>query len=324
MVKDAVLALLEQSRGKVISGSVLAQQLQVSRTAVWKAIERLRQQGISIEASPGGGYCLRQEDDTLTVSAIKSILHTKQIGRQIVIIPQTDSTNALLKREYADHAHGFTLIAEAQTAGRGRLGRSFCSPAGQGLYCSILLRLALPLAQLHFITIAAAVAVCNTITKACGFTPQIKWVNDILHQNKKLCGILTEASIEGETGQVAYTVLGIGINVCGSENFPEELRDIAGTLADFTQTPPRRAVLAATLLCEVEACCTLLLENRHDELLDAYRAHSCVLGQKIRVLGDGTPYDAVAGQINKQGHLCVRKPDGTQHILSAGEISVRL
>lgn len=322
-VKDYVLQALEQARGALLSGEALAEQLGVSRAAVWKAIRALRDSGIQIDAAPGGGYRLLPSDDSLTEAGLRALLTTRQLGCEIKIVPSISSTNTVLKQSYMDQPHGFCLLAEAQTGGRGRLGRAFASPAGTGLYLSLLLRPTLALSKLHFLTIAAAVAVCRAIEQTAGFSPSIKWVNDVLQNGKKLCGILTEAVIEGESGTVGAVVVGIGINLRPNPAWPDEVRAVAGALSDFG-TPPRRAVLAAALLGALEQA-LLLLENGngHALLLD-YRARLCCIGQRITVIGASERYEADCVALDDDGHLRIRGGDGQEHTLSTGEISIRL
>ena len=205
-VKDAVLQALEQARGERLSGGRLAAQLGVSRAAVHKAIGALRSGGLAIDGVPGEGYRLSSEDDSLTTAGVAALLDTDCIGRDLLVVPSLTSTNTVLKERYLNHPHGFVLLAEEQTGGRGRLGRSFASPAGTGIYLTILLHPTLPIQHIQFVTIAAAVAVAEAIGQTAGFDPQIKWVNDVLMQGRKLCGILTEAMIEGETGTVSSLI----------------------------------------------------------------------------------------------------------------------
>lgn len=324
-VRDGILAALEQRRGEYISGEALAGQLGVSRAAIWKAIDRLRADGLHIDAAPGEGYRLQPDDDSLTAAAVQAGLQTTALGRALLCVPETDSTNTLLKRSYPTAPHGFTVIAEHQTAGRGRLGRSFSSPPGGGLYMSILLRPALPLDQLNYLTIAAAVAVCRAIAQTCGFAPGIKWVNDVLMDGRKLCGILTEASIEGETGAVDFAVLGIGVNLrLQYDTLPDEVRAVAGCLADFCRTPPRRAILATAILNALEQCYLSLCADGAGPLIAAYRELLCIRGKTIRVLAPEGSYTAVADDIDDCGHLLIRLADGSLRTLSTGEVSIRL
>lgn len=326
MVKDEVLRALERNRGTRFSGGRLAQELGVSRAAVWKAIEALRADGLTIESTPGGGYCLSAEDDSLTTAGVAALLETEVLGRDLLVVPETGSTNTTIKQEYAaTRAEGFTLIAEQQTSGRGRLGRTFCSPPGGGLYMSLLLRPRLPLDHLNFLTIAAAVAVCRAIESTAGFRPGIKWVNDVLMDGKKLCGILTEAAIEGETGAIDYAVLGIGVNLrLDRAALPDEVRAVAGALSDFTDTVPRRAALAAVLLRELERVYRLLNAGDTAAVVEEYRALLCCLDRPVRVVSPVGSYDAVCRGVNDQGNLIVERPDGTCDTLSSGEISIRL
>ncbi|MDY3617860.1 biotin--[acetyl-CoA-carboxylase] ligase [Agathobaculum sp.] len=321
-VKDAVLQALENARGARISGGALAASLGVSRAAVWKAIDALRAEGLSIDAVPGEGYRLASDDDSLTAAGISALLTTRAFGRELLVVPSLSSTNTVLKQDYLDKPHGFALLAEAQTGGRGRLGRSFASPAGTGLYISLLLHPSFALSQLQFVTIAAAVAVCEAIEQTAGFSPQIKWVNDVLRDGKKLCGILTEAIIEGETGAVGAAVVGIGINLRGNPEWPDEVRKVAGALSDFG-TPPRRAALAAALLKTFEDAYALLEQGRADMLLEAYRSRLCCIGRPVTVTGPTGSYQAQCTGLDKSGHLLVQTGDGQTRTLSSGEISIR-
>ena len=231
-VKDAVLQALEQARGTRLSGGRLAEQLGVSRAAVHKAIAALRESGLAIDAVTGEGYRLASDDDSLTAAGIDALLDTAVIGREILVEPSLASSNTTMKEQYLGRRHGFTLFAEEQTGGRGRLGRTFVSPADTGVYMTILLHPTLPLSHLSFVTISAAIAVVRAIEQTAGFTPQIKWVNDVLMNGRKLCGILTEATIEGETGTVSSLVVGIGINLQPNPAWPEEVQAVAGAISE--------------------------------------------------------------------------------------------
>lgn len=323
-VKDKVLRALEENRGALISGGALSEALGVSRTAVWKAIDSLRADGLEIDSVPGEGYRLRESDDSLTADGVSALLQTELLGRDLLVLPEVTSTNTVMKREYAAHRpEGFALIAARQTAGRGRLGRSFLSPDG-GLYLTVLLRPKLPLARLNFLTIAAAVAVCRAIEDTCGFQPQIKWVNDVLQNGKKLCGILTEASIEGETGALDFVIVGIGVNLRFDPAAAPELSGIAGGLSDFTDRVPRRAALAAAVLTRLEEQYVHLRTGDTQPVIEAYRAHLCCVGRQITVLENGVGTPALCTGVNDEGHLLVTMEDGTARELQSGEISIRL
>lgn len=322
-VKESVLKELETHRGTMVSGAALSEQLGVSRTAVWKAIAALRSEGLEIDSLSGGGYRLRPGDDSLTADGVQALLHTSLLGRELLVLPEVSSTNTVLKQEYSSKQEGFTLLALRQSGGRGRLGRSFASPEG-GLYLTMLLRPSIGLGDLQFLTIAAAVAVCRAIEDTCGFQPGIKWVNDVLMEGKKLCGILTEASIVGETGALDYVVVGIGVNLrLPMEELPE-LAGIVGSLRDFSETVPRRAELAAAVLTHFEKLYLRLKERDTAPLIAAYRQRLCCTGKQILVVENGTEEPAVCDGVSDEGHLLVTMRDGRKRELQTGEISIRV
>ena len=321
-VKDSVLQALEQARGERLSGGRLAAQLGVSRAAVHKAIGALRSDGLAIDGVPGEGYRLSSEDDSLTTAGVAALLDTDFVGRDMLVVPSLTSTNTVLKERYLDHPHGFVLLAEEQTGGRGRLGRSFASPAGTGIYLTILLHPTLPIQHIQFVTIAAAVAVAEAIGQTAGFDPQIKWVNDVLMDSRKLCGILTEAMIEGETGTVSSLIAGIGVNLRPNPAWPNEVRTVAGALSEFGKVP-RRAELAAAILSRFERAYSLLEQGQQAELLARYRSRLCCIGREITVIGPAAKYEALCTGLDENGHLLVRDKSGQEHTLSSGEISIR-
>ena len=321
-VKDAVLQALERARGERLSGGRLAQQLGVSRAAVHKAIAALRAGGMAIDGVPGEGYRLAAADDSLTAAGVQALLDTRCIGRDMAVAPSLTSTNTVIKERYLDRPHGFVLLAEQQTGGRGRLGRTFASPAQTGVYQTILLHPTLPLAHIQLATIAAAVSVAEAVEQTAGFAPQIKWVNDVLHEGRKLAGILTEATIEGESGAVSALLVGIGVNLRPNPAWPDDVRAVAGALGEFGRVP-RRAELAAAVLNRFERAYALLEQGRADELLHAYRSRLCCLGKPIRVISPAGTYPADCVGLDDSGHLLVRDADGRTRTLSSGEISIR-
>lgn len=324
MVRDDVLKVLEQHRGELVSGGALARELNVSRTAVWKAITSLRADGFPIDSVSGGGYRLSTDSDGLSRAGIQLKLRTSCIGRDMDVFSEIDSTNNFLKRNAADLKHGHTAVADCQTAGRGRLGRSFISPSGSGVYLSILLHPNLPLEQINLITVGAAVAACHAIEETASFTPDLKWVNDVLMHGKKLCGILTEASVEAETGQLNYAIVGIGINVrTPAGGLAEEIRDIAGSLEDFAPHPVNRNALVASFLNHMERCFMLISESNTSALMEDYRSYMHFMGEEIRIISGGNVETAKAVSINERGHLIIEQNSETRTVL-AGEISIRL
>lgn len=234
----------------------------------------------------------------------------------ITVYDCIDSTNTALREMAEKGAEEFSvIIASEQTSGRGRMGRSFYSPQGTGLYISILLRPDLPTEKTVLITTSAAVAVCKAIEKTTNKTPQIKWVNDIFIDGKKVCGILTEAVFED--GKIKYAVLGVGINIFAPNGgFPEEIKNIAGAVcSDFKDG--LRELTAAEFLNELS---NIDIEKTSNE----YKKRSLVIGKKITVLSADGPYEAVAEDIDDSCGLIIKKEDGTRKVLSSGEISIRL
>ena len=243
--------------------------------------------------------------------------------QQIHFFDTLDSTNNLAKSMASSGApHGTILIAREQTAGRGRLGRSFSSPDSQGLYLSVLLRHPYPADGLMHLTCAAAVAVCDAVASAAGFRPQIKWTNDLVYNDKKLGGILTELSFH-PSGTLDYAVLGIGMN-CGKNiaAFPAEIRDFVGTVNQFAPTPIPVSALAKEVILALHAMDQTLLTDKKT-ILSRYRANCLTLGKDISIVrGDDVRY-AVAEDIDDNGALIVSFPDGNRETVNAGEVSIR-
>lgn len=235
---------------------------------------------------------------------------------------QTDSTNTRAKALAKDGApHGTVLVAGAQTGGRGRMGRSFLSPAG-GVYLSVILRPACTPDKLMHLTCATAVAGCRAVEKACGFSPDIKWTNDLVVGKKKLGGILTELAVDGN-GNVDHAIVGIGINCCQKEDdFPAEIRHMATSIQAVTGNPCSVAKLTASLieaLWETDGC----LLSEKSEIMDAYRQKCITLGKDISVVSGGSVSYGTALDLDEDGGLLVRFSDGSEKIVASGEVSVR-
>ncbi len=318
--KERLLALLEENRGVPLSGAALAQQLCVSRTAVWKAMQELRQQGHRIDAAQNRGYTLQPESNVLSEQGVRQYL--RHALPRVVVEQTLVSTNLTAKQLAAEGApHGTLVVANSQTGGRGRRGRSFVSPPGTGLYLSMVLRGDLPMNSAVLVTSAAAVAACRAMEKTAGKRLAIKWVNDLYFHGKKCCGILTEAAADMESGGVDHLVVGIGINLYEPEGgWPAELRE--SVTAVFA---PDEAVNR----CRAAAAVADELLELYDALpdasfLDEYRARNIVPGRDILILQNGQSRPAHALSILDDGHLLVRLPDGAQEALSFGEVSIRL
>ena len=320
--KDKVLALLEQHKGSYISGEVIAQQLDITRAAVWRSIQDLRASGHGIEASTKVGYKLQEESDVLSVQGIKSSLHP---GTKINLIfhETIDSTNKEAKRLALEKApNGTVIVAGSQTEGRGRNGKYFYSPPDSGLYLSMLIRPDIGTTMALRITAAAAVAVCRAIETISGKQVGIKWVNDIYYNNKKICGILTEGISGFESGKIESVVVGIGINYKTPQGgFPDDLSNIAGALFNGSIPPQAsRNHLAAAI---IENLLGVLDDLESPVIMDEYRQRSVVLGKQIVVLQGSESYNATAVSIASDGALLVLAEDGSEQQLQSGEISLR-
>lgn len=324
-LSEDVLAFLREDVAVYRSGNEIAARLGVTRNAVWKAIEKLRLEGCAIDAVTNRGYRLIREANRLSVSAIKSFLPTEfQRTFHIVVLPSVDSTNDELRRRAENGApEGTILLAETQTRGRGRLNRSFYSPSGSGIYMSLLLRPSIPAEASLSITTAAAVAAAETIERCCAVDARIKWVNDVFVGGKKVSGILTEASINLETGRLDYAVLGIGINVTEPEGgWPAQLKEIAaGAMKKNSVSPGLRNVVAASLIRRFWSYYETLEAKT---FLEEYRRRSFVLGTTVTVDDGKAQRPAQALAIDDDFRLIVRF-DGEERetALSTGEISIR-
>ncbi|RGX55946.1 biotin--[acetyl-CoA-carboxylase] ligase [Anaerotruncus sp. AF02-27] len=319
--KSEVLSVLESQKGIYISGEALARKLGISRAAVWKAIGELREEGYRITALTRKGYLLENASDLLSAEAVRLFLR-REPGREIICRKLVSSTNQAAKELALSGApDGALLLAEEQSEGRGRRGRGFVSPPGAGIYLSALLRPQLLAADAVLITAAAAVAVCEAVQALCGIDLGIKWVNDLYLGDRKVCGILTEAATDFESGSVEYMVVGIGINfTTRPEDFPEELRTVAGSLFPKGEAPVSRSQLAAEIVNRLEELLPGLPQRR---FLAAYRARSILLGERVEVLRGEKREIARAVAIDDDARLVIQKEDNTTEALRSGEISIR-
>lgn len=242
---------------------------------------------------------------------------------QVLYFKSIDSTNTRAKELARENApHGTVLIADSQSGGRGRLGRSFHSPAGSGIYMSVIIRPKCRPDELMHLTCAAAVAACDAIEKTAGIRPGIKWINDLVWKKQKLAGILTELGL-GTDGSVEYAIIGIGINCCQKEGqFPEDIRKIATSLEIITGENVDRAKVAAGLMVELEKASQGLLCEKA-EMLSRYRADCVTLGQSISLLRGDTVRHGTALDIDEDGGLVVRFDGGHSEVVNSGEVSIR-
>ncbi|MCR4591468.1 MAG: biotin--[acetyl-CoA-carboxylase] ligase [Lachnospiraceae bacterium] len=326
--KEQILEILDKSRDRYLSGSALSRELGLTRAAVWKAVRQLSGEGYEIESSRQG-YRLGGNSDALSEYSLRKYLGEEASLFDLTVFQETGSTNDYLKKQ----APGLTgedspggggkwhaVIASSQTAGRGRKGRSFLSPPGTGVYLSILLRPETDAGTATRITTAAAVAACLAIEENTDEKPVIKWVNDVFIRGKKVCGILTEASLDMESGNIEWAVMGIGFNIYEPEGgFPDELKDIAGAVSGRRENDLRSRI-AAGFLKRFTALC---LDLNNAVFQEEYRKRCFLIGQNINVLSGNSVKPAQALDIDSECHLIVRYEDGTEEALSSGEVSVR-
>jgi len=319
-VKNTLIALLEENKGRFISGEEIADKLNCSRTAVWKAVNQLKDDGYVIESTKNKGYKLSETSDVLSEEAINRYL----IGDLSVnVFQEITSTNDVLKKlAITEHApQGTTIVSDYQTGGKGRLGRSFYSPKGTGLYLSMLLRPNGSVIDNLMLTAQSAVAVYRAIKKVTGIELSIKWVNDLYYNNKKICGILSEGQASMESGRMEYVVVGIGINIYEPDNgFPNDIKDKAGSILGKKSEGKKidRNQLAAEVINEFYC----LANERY--LAEEYISKNMVPGHDILVINGQNIRNAHAAGIRKDGTLEIIEEDGTLNTLVFGEVSVRL
>ena len=311
---ELVLAFLAEAGDEFISGEAISGKLGLTRAAVWKHVEALRAHGYRIDAVPARGYRLAGVPDRLTGLELRPLLNTHDLGQVLHAYEELGSTSDRA-RELAEEGagHGEVVIAEAQTAGRGRRGRTWVSPPRRNLYFSVVLRPELPPARAPELTLVASVALCDALRQA-GVQAEIKWPNDLLVRGRKVAGILLELAAEPD--RVQWVVIGVGVNVnARAEDFPEELRGEATSVLLERGQPAPRALLAAACLTALEAWVDTHAEQGFGPIREAWRQRSCTLGREVTVRSDGRDLAGTAEDIDEQGALLVRTPTGLERVL---------
>ena len=325
MSKENVLKLLRDQT--YVSGEEMANQLGLSRAAVWKAVDALRSQGYEIEARSGLGYRLLSAPDALTETEIRSFLHpTRTVGRQLRCFDEIDSTNTYARQIALEGAEdGTVIVANCQTGGRGRMGRSFQSPRNKGIYLTALLRPTVPIERLMTVTALAGVAVCDAVEQVCGVRPGLKWPNDPVIGKKKLCGILTELSMEAETGTLQSLALGIGLNVHQQpEDFSPDVAEMATSLDEVLGYSVSRPALAAAEIEALDRLYKALQQGELSSYLEAFRRDCVNLGKQVQtVQRDGSREVVTAVGIDEDFGLIVRDASGSERVIRSGEVSIR-
>ena len=323
-MRNKILSILMKSKDKYVSGEDISIKLGISRTAVWKHIKALRESGYEIESATKKGYRLVQIPDILDAAVISYNLNSKIIGRKIYVYDRIDSTNIKAK-ELADEAseEGTIVLAEEQTAGKGRLSRKWLSPSGGGIWLSIILRP--PLLPIHApkITSMAAAAVLKAVNHVTGLECGVKWPNDIIINDKKVCGILTE--MQSDIDVIKYVVVGIGINVnMTQEDLAPEIRKSATSLRIEKGSKIHRIDIIQSICSFMEEIYMDYINTRNfAPILNICREHSVTLGKKVRVIGKESEYEGRAIDLCDDGALIVEKENGQRVKVIAGDVSVR-
>lgn len=317
-----ILQLLRSRYNSYVSGEEVSRQLKVSRTAVWKQIQSLKQAGYHIETHPKRGYALSQIPDLLLPEEIRHNLSANMLGRFIHYYQEIGSTNDEAKvLASAGAAAGTLVIAEQQHAGRGRLARGWFSPPAGGIWLSVILRPPFLPAEAPKCTLMAAVALSSAIRKTTGLPCGIKWPNDILVEGKKVAGILTEMSAEIDI--INYIVIGMGINVnITKEDFPPELQDVGTSLQIAGGRQVNRLDLLRVLLAELEDAYEISVKQGFGSLLDRWRHMSVTIGQTVDVTTSDEAFAGVAADIDAEGALLVDTISGRRRVI-AGDVSIR-
>ena len=319
MAKDILKYLREK---EYISGEILARKLGISRVAVWKQIQRLKDMGYKIIAEQNLGYCLVYRPDLLLPQEIQRGLSTKYIGKETYYFPELKSTNIIAKEKALHRTEGISegtlIITEKQSAGKGRLGREWFSPVG-GIWLSIILYPQLPPSYIPRITLMTAVAVVNAIRMCTQIKSQIKWPNDILINEKKVCGMLSEMS--AELDMINWVVVGIGINAnIDHWDFPEDIQENTISLKEVSEKEILRVKLTQTFLQEFEKYYDKLKRKEFPSILKEWKLYSHTLGRKIRIDMGERIITGEAVDINEEGALILKKEDGELIKIISGTI----
>lgn len=319
--REAILRLFRQSPEGYVSGERLSEALGVSRNAIWKQIRQLRQLGYRIEAIPSRGYQLQSTPDLPLAEELHIGLNTRVIGRELRYLTETDSTN---RQAYAlgesGAAEGLVVIADRQTAGKGRLGRSWESPPAVNLYLSVLLRPPLPPHAAPQLTFVSTVAVSRAIAAVSGLRPVHKWPNDVLIDGCKVAGLLNEMSAESD--RIRFVVLGIGVNLnMTAEQFPADLRMPATSLLLAGGSPVSRAAFARELLQQLDALYAEYLNRGLGPILEEWESRCEMIGRQVVVdeAGSGLARGRASG-VDRDGALLLTMADGSTTRILAGDV----
>jgi BirA family biotin operon repressor/biotin-[acetyl-CoA-carboxylase] ligase len=319
---EPVIELLKGTR-EYLSGAEIASRLGLTRAAIWKRVNTLRKKGYIIEGSPTKGYKLIESPD-LSIEEIRNALSigSHKIGSNLMFYNTVASTNAVcVELAHKGSKEGLVIIADEQTSGRGRLGRKWVSPAGKNLYMSVLLIPPISPRDATILTLMSGVACCIALRKLLLIPIHLKWPNDLILNDKKIGGILTE--ISADMDKISYAVIGVGININADiEDFPEEVRQIATSVKKETGSQFRRTEIAAEVLKEFDRWYENLLTNGKKDILAEWRDCSSTIGRKVKVTIGNQVFKGIAEEIDQEGLLIMKLPDGSIMKVDAGDITM--
>ena len=320
-MKNEILRMLKDSGEEFLSGEKISDEFGVTRSAIWKNMNALKEEGYEIESLPRKGYRILSSPDILTLEEIEDKLQTKYIGRNLYYFDSISSTNLKAKEIALDEPEGTVVVSEEQTQGIGRLGRSWISPKGKGIWLSIILKPEVEPMDVSKIALVGAAAV-NKALEDMGIKAGIKWPNDLVVNGKKVCGILTEMSCE--LNMVNYVVMGIGINVnLDKKHIPEDLQEKATSLKEATNKEINRKILLANLLNHFEVLYKGFKEGDISATLEICRKNSVLLGEEVRIIKGKQTRIGKALDINSEGELVVQFEDNLVENIFSGEVSLR-
>lgn len=317
MNKD-ILRMLMDSKNEYVSGQYISGKLGITRAAIWKRMNKLKELGFEIDSVTKKGYKLISYPDIMNKDLIEAGLDNDLLTKHIIVLDDVDSTNDYSKKIAKNMPDGSIVIADEQLSGKGRRGRSFYSGKGEGIYLSFILKPDLEPSKAPFLTSIAAAALIKAL-KDLDVDVKVKWPNDIIINSKKMCGILTEMTADVES--IEYIILGIGINVKGT-SFPDEIKDVATSLK-IEGYEIKRLDLLWKLITHFEILYRDFVNGKTTEILDILKENSCVLGKDITVYYSDRNEKAKAIDINDEGALVVQLENNIVQTLNSGEISIR-
>ncbi len=319
MLKDKVLKIFLQNENEIVTGGYIAKELNVTRNSIWKAVNTLKKSGYNIESIKNVGYKLIVDDNLIEEELIRKNLKTKFLGNKIQVFKTINSTNTYLKE--TEFESGTVIIANHQSKGKGRRGKTFVSNKDKGIYLSFIIDKTLDIEKVSIVTICVAVSVARALKKVCSIDVDLKWVNDIFYKNKKLGGILTEGILSIEDKNLTKLIVGIGLN---TNAVTKDIEDIAISLEDIIKGKNYKNTLISEILNSFEEIFYKnLLEDNMEEILKEYKEKLFFIGSKIKVMAFDS-YEAKALDINNKGELIVECDNGDLKVLSSGEISIKV